>query len=201
MPSRDEVRANRSVPVGVRAHRTALVESELIGPGTVLWAYVHVMPGAVIGANCALGDNVFVEGGAVVGDNVTVKNGVMIWAGVTVENDAFIGPGVLFTNDRLPRSPRAEVAAARYLDEAWIEQTVVRHGASLGAGAVVCPGISIGSYALVAAGAVVTDDVGAHEVVAGNPARKLGHVCRCGRTRLTGLAAGLCPACGWCFPP
>lgn len=201
MPNRDDVRANRSAAAGVRAHRTALVESDLIGSGTVLWAFVHVMPGAVIGANCALGDGVFVEGGAVLGDNVTVKNGVMIWDGVVVEKDAFLGPGVVFTNDRVPRSPRSKFAASRYVGDAWLERTHVGRGASVGAGAVLCPGVSIGSFALVAAGAVVTEDVAEHEVVAGNPARVLGHICRCGRTGLVGPSGGLCAACGWCSPP
>src|SRR5215472_10236128 len=91
----------------VRIHPTALVESEAIGEGTSIWAFVHIMPGARIGRDCNIGDHTYVEGGSSLGDGVTVKNGNMIWEGVTIADGVFIGPGVVFTNDRHPRSSRA----------------------------------------------------------------------------------------------
>jgi acetyltransferase-like isoleucine patch superfamily enzyme len=176
-------------------HPQALCESRAVGAGTRIWAFAHVMNGAQIGADCNIGDHAFVEGGARIGDRVTVKNGVMVWQGVHIEDDAFIGPGALFTNDRTPRSPRmADAAVARRYRTpgGWLAETRVGRGASIGAGAVILPGLVIGPHALVAAGGVVTRDVPAHALFAGNPARGKGHVCVCG-IPLRRLA---CPACG-----
>jgi UDP-2-acetamido-3-amino-2,3-dideoxy-glucuronate N-acetyltransferase len=174
-------------------HRLALCESEAVGDGTRIWAFAHVMPGAVVGRDCNVGDHAFIESGAVVGDRVTIKNNVLVWEGVTIADDAFIGPGVIFTNDRFPRSPRMPAAAARYATRSnWLLPTHVGRGASLGGGAVIAPGISIGEYALVGAGAVVTRDVAPHALVVGNPARMIGHVCQCGQPA---NSAAPCPRC------
>lgn len=170
MPAR-----RRSVSKPPFVHPAALCETR-IGAGSRVWAFAHIMPNALIGEFCNIGDHAFVESGAVIGDRVTVKNGVMIWQGVNIGDDAFIGPGVIFTNDRNPRSPRAAVSARRYADMRWLEPTRVGKGASIGAGAVICPGLVIGDYALVAAGAVVVRDVPAYRLVAGNPARAIGWV-------------------------
>jgi acetyltransferase-like isoleucine patch superfamily enzyme len=158
---------------GVFVHRMALCESDDVGRGTRVWAFAHVLPGAVVGRDCNVGEGAFIEDGAVVGDRVTVKNGVMIWDGVTIEDDAFLGPGVVFTNDL---RPRAEIRRG----SAGYVPTFVRKGASLGANVTVVCGVTIGSYALVAAGSVVIRDVPAHAFVAGNPARQRGWVCTCG---------------------
>ena len=110
-----------------------------------------------VGANCNIGDHSFLEAGVTVGDNVTIKNGNMLWEGITIEDGVLIGPQVYFSNDRYPRSPRLPQAGPRYADKSWLSLTLVRHGASLGAGAVLVPGVVIGEYAMVGAGAVVEE--------------------------------------------
>lgn len=164
----------------VFVHRLALNESETVGSGTRIWAWAHVLKGAVVGRDCNIGDHAFIEGGAVVGDGVTIKNGVAIWEGVTLEDFVFVGPNAAFTNDRFPRSPRHPDLRARYADKGWLERTLVREGASLGANCTIVCGTTIGRYALVAAGAVVARDVPDFRVVAGSPARVVGSVCLCG---------------------
>ncbi len=177
-------------------HPMAIVESDAIGPGTRIWAFSHVMRGATVGANCNIGEHSFVEAGAEIGDNVTVKNGNLIWEGVTIEDGVFVGPNVLFTNDLYPRSPRLPQAHARYQDHGWLTPTRVRHGASLGAGAVIVAGVTIGEYALVGAGAVVTQDVPPHALVVGNPARVRGWVCECGQPLEFEGRPARCAECG-----
>lgn len=174
---------------GVRVHPWGLCGSHEVGPGTRVWAFAHVLPGAVIGADCNICDGAFIEGGAVLGDRVTVKNGTLVFQGVTCEDEVFLGPNVLFTNDLRPR------AAIRRTGDQLLP-TVVRRGATLGAGTVVVCGIEVGSYAFSAAGSVLTRDVPAHAFVAGNPARRKGWVCRCCE-RLD--AALRCPECGECY--
>ncbi len=165
----------------VFVHPAAICETDQIGDGTRVWAFAHVLDGAVVGRQCNIGDHAFIEGGAIIGDRVTVKNHVMIWDGVTVEDDVFLGPGMIFTNDLHPRSPRMPEAVERYSRrENWICRTRVCRGASIGAGAVILPGVTIGCYAMVGAGAVVTRDVPDHRLVFGNPARDVGRVCMCG---------------------
>ena len=156
----------------VSVHPTALVESDRIGPGTCIWAFVHVLKGAEIGRDCNMGDHCYIEGGVKIGDEVVIKNGVSLWTGVTIEDRAFIGPNVAFTNDLIPR---AKVYCEEY------DRTLVREGASIGANAtLLCP-LIIGHYALIGAGSVVTYDVPDFALVYGNPARQHGWVCRCGK--------------------
>jgi acetyltransferase-like isoleucine patch superfamily enzyme len=152
-----------------------------------VWAFAHVMAGAVVGAECNVCDHAFIETGAVVGDRVTVKNNVLIWDGVVVEDDVFLGPNVVFTNDLRPRAHVKKSGSE-------LGRTVVRAGATLGAGVTVVCGVEIGADAFVAAGSVVTADVPAHALVAGNPARARGWVCRCGE-RLDDATLA-CDACG-----
>ena len=172
---------------GVRVHPRGLCESDTVGDGTRVWAFAHVMPGAVVGRDCNICDCAFVEGGAVLGDRVTVKNATLVFSGVTCEDEVFLGPNVLFTNDLRPRA-----AIKRPAED--LLSTTVRRGATLGAGTVVVCGTEIGEYAFAAAGAVITRDVPAHALVAGNPARRIGWVCRCGE-RLAGDPLR-CPECG-----
>lgn len=171
--------------MSVFVHPKGLCESDQVGEGTRVWAFAHVMPGARIGRDCNVGDGAFVESGVVLGDNVTVKNHVLLFHGVTCEDDVFLGPNVVFTNDLRPR-------AHRKLGPESLLPTLVRNGATLGAGVVVVCGVTIGRDAFAAAGAVIIGDVPAHAFMAGNPARRKGWVCRCG-TRLDGALR--CPQC------
>ena len=158
----------------VRIHPTALCETDDVGHGTRIWAFAHLLPGARVGSDCNICDHVFIEGGASIGDRVTVKNAALIWDGVSIEDDVFLGPRVTFTND-----PRPRIGFPLSVDE--FVPTVVRRGATLGAGVTVVCGVVIGSYAMIAAGAVVTRDVPDHVLTAGVPARPAGWACVCGR--------------------
>jgi len=162
------------MPEGVFVHGNGLCESESVGSGTRVWAFAHVLPGAVVGRDCNICDGAYVEGGARVGDRVTIKNQVMIFDGVTIEDDVFLGPGVIFTNDFTPRAFIKKHGAE-------LDPTTVSRGATLGAGVVVVCRTTIGEYAFVGAGAVVTRDVPAHAFVVGNPGRVIGWVCECGQ--------------------
>jgi len=154
-------------PTSPRIHPSADVQSSAIGAGTNIWQYVVVLPQAKIGQDCNICAQVFIENDVVVGDRVTIKSGVQLWDGLRIADDVFIGPNVTFTNDKFPRS------------KAHPEKfpvTTVSKGASIGGGAVILPGLTIGEHAMVGAGAVVTHDVPPHAVVVGNPARIIGNV-------------------------
>jgi UDP-2-acetamido-3-amino-2,3-dideoxy-glucuronate N-acetyltransferase len=152
--------------VSVFIHPHALCEAQAIGEGTRIWAFAHVLPGARIGADCNICDHVFIENDVVMGDRVTVKCGVQLWDGIRVEDDVFIGPNATFTNDRFPRSKVHQAPLV----------TRISRGASLSANCTVLPGVTIGRDAMIGAGAVVTHDVPARAIAAGNPARIIGYV-------------------------
>lgn len=176
-------------------HAQALVDTKSVGKGTNVWAFAHLLEGAVVGRDCNICDHCFVEGGARIGDGVTLKNGVCVWEGVTIEDYVFVGPGAMFTNDLYPRSPRNPKLGRKAGDKSWMVKTLVREGASIGARATLVCGITVGRYAMIAAGAVVTKDVPDYALVAGCPARPVGHVCLCGR-RLPARGAPRCGQCG-----
>ena len=171
-------------------HERALVHpGACIGEGTRIWANANILEGAVIGEHCNIGDGCYVEGGALIGNHVTLKNGVALFDGVTLQDDVFVGAGAVFINDRHPRSHRRD---------AWVlEKILVQKGAVIGANATLMCGVTIGTYAVVGAGCVVTKNVPNHTIVVGNPARMAGYACRCGRT----LNDELKCACGASYDP
>lgn len=170
-------------------HPTAIVDDGArIGAGTRVWHWTHVMADAVVGADCVLGQNVFVGGGARIGDGVKVQNNVSVYAGVELEDDVFCGPSAVFTN---VIDPRSEIERK---DE--FRRTCVRRGASIGANATIVCGHTVGSYAMVGAGAVVTHDVPDHALVMGVPARITGWVCTCGARLDLSAGTATCPTCG-----
>lgn len=147
-----------------QVHELADVQSTRIGNGTRIWQYAVVLPGARIGADCNLCAHTFIENDVEIGDRVTIKSGVFLWDGIRVADDVFIGPNATFANDPMPRS---KVYPEQFLG------VRLERGASIGANATVLPGVTIGEYAMVGAGAVVTKDVPPKAVVVGNPARIL----------------------------
>jgi len=170
------------------AHETACIDQPCeIGKGTRIWHFAHVMSGAHIGQNCNIGQNVFVDREVVVGDGSKLQNNVLVYKGVILEEGVFCGPSMVFTNVINPR--------------AFIERkhefrtTLVKKGATLGANSTILCGTTIGEYALVGAGAVITRDVPAYSLMLGVPAQRVGWVCRCG-VALANASAPVCPECG-----
>ncbi len=158
-----------------------------VGSGTKIWHFCHVMPGAVLGSGCSLGQNTFVGSNVVIGDNVKIQNNVSIYDNVTLEDDVFCGPSMVFTN---VINPRSHVSRK---DE--FADTLVQRGASIGANATIVCGNTIGAYAFIGAGAVVTSDVPPYALIYGNPARQRGYVCQCGIKLELHDDRGACQVC------
>ncbi len=154
-------------------HKTAVVDEPCeIGRGTRIWHFCHLMSNCRLGEDCNLGQNVFVASGVSLGRNVKVQNNVSIYEGVEIEDDVFLGPSMVFTNVSTPRS---------HIDRKnEYGRTLVQRGATIGANATVVCGHSIGAYAFIGAGAVVTKDIQAHALMVGNPAKQVGWMCQCG---------------------
>ncbi len=153
-------------------HPKAIVETDHLGKNTRIWAFAHILKGAEIGTNCNICDHTFIESDVIIGNNVTIKSGVYLWEGLRIEDDVFIGPNATFTNDIRPRS---KIYPDKFI------RTYVKEGASIGANATIICGITIGKWAMIGAGSVVTKDVLDYSLVYGNPARVKGYVCECGR--------------------
>jgi len=177
---------------GYFVHESSYVDDDcVIGEGTKIWHFSHVMTGATIGRHCTIGQNVVISPGVTIGDNVKIQNNVSVYTGVVLEDDVFCGPSMVFTNVVNPRSHVSRKDEYR--------PTIVGRGATLGANSTVVCGHSIGRYAFVGAGTVVTRDVLDYALVVGNPGRIVGWMCRCGVKMSSGSScpsAAECPACG-----
>ena len=187
------------VKIGARffAHPNALIDTDEIGDNTRIWAFAHVLNGARVGSCCNIGEHSYIEGGASLGNNVTVKNGVSIWALVTVEDNCFLGPHCVFTNDMNPRA---------YIKKGPEDllPTCVKSNSSIGANATIVCGHTIGRFAFVGAGSVVTRDVQDYALVVGNPARQIGWMCECAERLPMKVSSAIgdtcsCDRCGVTF--
>ena len=168
-------------------HPTSVVDEDVeIGAGTKIWHFSHIQSGARIGKNCSLGQNVNVSNHVKVGDGCKLQNNVSLYEGVELEDYVFCGPSCVFTNDLTPRAkyPKGSVG---------YKKTLIKYGASIGANATVVCGHTVGEWALIGAGAVVTSDVPAHALMLGVPARRKGWACECGELLPDGLS---CKTCG-----
>jgi len=172
-------------------HPSAFVDGGAeIGEGTKIWHFCHIFGGAQIGKYCKIGQNVVIHGSVIVGNNVKIQNNVSVYDGVTLEDDVFCGPSCVFTNISNPRS------AVSRNDPKFYLPTIVSRGATIGANATILCGVTIGRYAFIGAGAVVTKDVPDHALVYGNPARQKGWLCECGQGIKVIKAKMRCTACG-----
>jgi len=187
--------------VGVTIHPTADVSDDAeIGPGTRIWHQVHVREGAVIGSECILGKGAYVDLNVRIGDRCKLQNSVFVFHGFSLEDGVFLGPGVMLLNDKNPRAINLDGLLKS--DSDWtVSSGTVRHGASVGGGAVVLPGINVGRFAMIGAGSVVTRNVLDHGIAFGNPTRLRGFACACGQPLavLERKPDGMlmrCPRCG-----
>ena len=181
--------AGRVAMPDVFVHESSYVDAgAVVGAGTRIWHFCHVLPSAVIGPGCSLGQNVVVMNGVRIGSNVRIQNNVSVYEGVVLEDDVFCGPSCVFTN---VINPRAHVSRK---DE--YRQTLVRRGTSIGANATIVCGVTLGEYSFVGAGAVVTSDVPDFALMVGVPARRVGWMCRCGERLAGGPGELACGACG-----
>ena len=170
-------------------HETANVSPRAqIGAGTKVWMNVQIREDAQIGAGCIISKDAYIDHAVRVGAGVKIQNGVSVYHGVTIEDEVFVGPNVAFTNDYYPRAQNPD----------WqVRATLIEKGASLGANSTIVCGHTVGTYAMVGAGSVVTKTVAPYALVVGNPARPIGRVCRCGAR----ADNGACAACGFKLPP
>ncbi|WP_437214988.1 acyltransferase [Pectobacterium sp. LFLA-215] len=143
-------------------HALSDVQTKNIGDRTTIWQFSVILPNAIIGNNCNICAHTFIENDVIIGNNVTIKSGVYLWDGIVIEDNVFIGPNATFTNDKKPRSKEYP---EKYL------KTIIEEGASIGANSTILPGLRLGQYCMVGAGAVVTKDVPPYTIVAGNPAK------------------------------
>lgn len=174
-------------------HPTAIVEDFVyIGKDTRIWHFAHIRSHAIIGEGCNIGKDVFVDAGVRIGNHCKIQNGVSVYHGVTLDDAVFVGPNVTFTNDKYPRA----------VGDWCVSPTYIERGASIGAGAVIVAGITIGAFAMIGAGAVVTHDVPPHALVYGNPAQIAGYVCERGHklTAMPGSTSYECIQCQYIHP-
>jgi UDP-2-acetamido-3-amino-2,3-dideoxy-glucuronate N-acetyltransferase len=171
------------------AHESSYIDDgAVIGAGTRIWHFCHILPGAVIGERCNLGQNVVVMGGTRIGNNVKIQNNVSVYEGVVLEDDVFCGPSCVFTNVVNPRSHVSR--------KSEYQQTLVKRGVTIGANATIVCGAVLGEYAFIGAGAVVRGTVPAYALMVGVPARRVGWMCQCGTRLDLEDRAGGCSRCG-----
>lgn len=166
-------------------HESSYIDDDVqIGEGTKIWFFCHVQSGAHIGKRCSLGQNVNISNNVRIGDGVKIQNNVTVYEGVEIEDNVFCGPSCVFTNDLTPRAqyPKGHTA---------YKKTLIKHGASIGANATIVCGHTVGSWALIGAGAVITRDVPDYALMQGVPAKQAGWVCECGKL----LRDLTCPQC------
>lgn len=177
----------------IKVHLTAEVSDKArIGEGTSIWHHSQIRENARIGKNCIIGKNVYVDFDVSIGNNVKIQNNVSVYHGVAIEDGVFIGPHVCFTNDKFPRAINPD-GTLKKGDDWEVSKTLIKKGASVGANSTIISGITIGEWALVGAGSVVTKDVPDYGLVCGSPARLVGYVCKCGK-KLEGSKK--CDICG-----
>jgi UDP-2-acetamido-3-amino-2,3-dideoxy-glucuronate N-acetyltransferase len=181
---------------GPGVHPTAFVhessyvdDGAVVGAGSKLWHFCHVMPGAIVGARCNIGQNVVIMSGVRVGDNCKIQNNVSLYEGVILEEDVFCGPSMVFTNVMNPRSHVSRKKEYR--------KTLVRRGSSIGANATIVCGTTLGEYCFIGAGAVITRDVPAYALMAGVPAKRIGWMCQCGERLPDTTGDVTCESCGF----
>lgn len=185
----------------VSIHATAEVSpTAQIGSGTRIWHFVQVREGVVIGENCIIGKDVYIDFHVKIGHNVKIQNSALIYQGATLEDGVFIGPQVCLTNDRIPRAITSD-GFLKGNDDWEVGTILVKYGASIGAGSLILPNVTIGRFALTGAGAVVTRDVPDHGLVVGSPARLVGYVCHCGRKMEQRDDVWHCAVCNWTWEP
>lgn len=177
-------------------HPTADVSAQaVIGSGTYIWHFCQIRENVQIGQNCILGKDVYIDFEVVIGDNVKIQNGSYVYHGTIIESGVFVGPGAIFTNDRSPRAINVD-GTLKGNDDWEVGPIRICYGASIGSGAIILPNVTIGRFAMIGAGAIVTRNVPDHALVVGNPARLAGYVCHCG-TKLLEVSNGCfhCPKC------
>src|SRR6059036_3124147 len=169
-------------------HESSYVdEGARVGAGTKIWHFCHVMPGATIGERCTLGQNVVVMPGTRIGNNCKIQNNVSVYEGVELEDDVFCGPSMVFTN---VLNPRSHVSRKHEY-----QRTLVKRGGSIGANATIVCGVTLGEYAFIGAGAVVTADVPSYGLMVGVPARRVGWMCQCGERLRVAAGRAACAVC------